>query len=271
MGPPLTANRTMGALGGLVAGRIAREHRIGGPSFTLSCGEASGLQALKTAVRLLQQGEIDEAVVGAVDLPCDPRATIAAHAPGRVPTDAAVALVVKRLDDALRAGDLITAIVVDCNDAAGPNACRFETPEEYCGAASGLATLVRAALCLYQQVLPDGPQHWLRDRADGPRRATVTAPGGGGEPVCVLLEEHESSVDLSEGPLGDCTPVLFAIESDDEAGIHAQARRTRSARGPRVHHDPRPPLVAGTFERPCPTARSRNRRRFRRYAPCPDC
>src|SRR5262249_7836903 len=33
-GPPLTANRTMGALGGIVASRIARAFRVGGPSFT---------------------------------------------------------------------------------------------------------------------------------------------------------------------------------------------------------------------------------------------
>ena len=35
VGPPLTANRTMGALGGIVASRIAREFHIGGPSFTI--------------------------------------------------------------------------------------------------------------------------------------------------------------------------------------------------------------------------------------------
>ena len=35
-GPPLTANRTMGALGSIVASRIAREFRLGGPSFTVS-------------------------------------------------------------------------------------------------------------------------------------------------------------------------------------------------------------------------------------------
>ena len=45
-GPPLTANRTMGSLGGLIASRVARELKIGGPSFTVSCDEASGIQAL---------------------------------------------------------------------------------------------------------------------------------------------------------------------------------------------------------------------------------
>src|SRR5262249_36293097 len=35
-GPALSANRTMGSLGGVVASRIARAFRIGGPSFTVS-------------------------------------------------------------------------------------------------------------------------------------------------------------------------------------------------------------------------------------------
>ena len=117
-GPPLTANRTMGALGGLVASRIAREFRVGGPSFTVSSEETSGARALDVAVRLLRQGELDEAIVGAVDLACDLRAVLsadrvhpfspsgtvrplAAGADGTVPADGAAALVLKRLDDAV--------------------------------------------------------------------------------------------------------------------------------------------------------------------------
>ncbi len=50
-GPPLTASRTMGSLGSIVASRIAREFHLGGPSFTVSSEESSGLRALETAVR----------------------------------------------------------------------------------------------------------------------------------------------------------------------------------------------------------------------------
>ena len=69
----------MGALGGLVASRIAREFRLGGPSFTVSSEETSGTRALDVAVRLLRQGELDEAIVGAVDLAGDVRAVLATH------------------------------------------------------------------------------------------------------------------------------------------------------------------------------------------------
>lgn len=74
--PPLTANRTMGALGGIVASRIARAFCIGGPSFTISSEETSGLSALGVALAALRNGEIDTAIVGAVDLAGDYRAVL---------------------------------------------------------------------------------------------------------------------------------------------------------------------------------------------------
>src|SRR5262249_145939 len=136
-GPPLTANRTMGALGGLIASRIAREFRMGGPSFTVSSEETSGARALDVAVRLLRQGELDQAIVAAVDLPGDARAVPATHqlhpfsldgsarpldagADGTIPGDGAAALVLKRLDDAIRSGDRIYAVIRGIGVASGP-------------------------------------------------------------------------------------------------------------------------------------------------------
>ena len=75
-GPALTANRTMGSLGGLIASRIAREFKIGGPSFTVSCDETSGIQALAIAADWLRRGELDAAIVGAVDFAGDARADL---------------------------------------------------------------------------------------------------------------------------------------------------------------------------------------------------
>src|SRR5260370_7928046 len=64
--PALNANRTMGALGSIAASRIAREFHFGGPSFTLAGEESSGVRALEAAVRALQRGELEQALVGAV-------------------------------------------------------------------------------------------------------------------------------------------------------------------------------------------------------------
>jgi hypothetical protein len=67
-GPPLTPPRVMGALGGIVASRMAREFRFGGPSFVVSADAASGFKALRVAVDLLQENAADAMLVGAVDL-----------------------------------------------------------------------------------------------------------------------------------------------------------------------------------------------------------
>jgi acyl transferase domain-containing protein/3-hydroxymyristoyl/3-hydroxydecanoyl-(acyl carrier protein) dehydratase len=135
-GPPLTANRTMGALASIAASRVAREYRLGGPSFTLAGEEASGLRALETAVRALQRGDIDLALAGAVDLAGDVRAVLASHrlrqfsrqgrarpfdaaADGTVVGEGAAAVLLKRLDDAERDGDEIHAVIRGIGSAGG--------------------------------------------------------------------------------------------------------------------------------------------------------
>ncbi len=114
-GPSLTANRTMGALGSTVASRIAKEFKVGGPSFTLSSEETSGLKALDVGIHALQEGSINHAIVGAVDFSCDLRSVIASrfntdHSLS-VPTDGAVAFVLKRLEDAVQDKDRIYAVI----------------------------------------------------------------------------------------------------------------------------------------------------------------
>ena len=63
----------MGSLGGLIASRIAREFKIGGPCFTVSCDETSGMQALAIAAGWLRARELDAVIVGAVDFAGDAR------------------------------------------------------------------------------------------------------------------------------------------------------------------------------------------------------
>ena len=263
----------MGALGGLVASRIAREFRLGGPSFTISSEDTSGAHALNIAVRLLRQGELDQAIVGAVDLAGDVRAVLATHrlqpfsssgtvrpldaqADGTIPGDGAAALVLKRLDDAVRDGDRIYAVVLGIGVASGPDPAAYLAalrrgyaeaavppasvgyleahgsgrPDEDRREAAALAEAKAFATCALGSskadvghtgaaaalagsgegrallastdppaaerrrhfatragrsrgadslpspyFLPRDPQFWLRDRAEGPRRAAVSA------------------------------------------------------------------------------------------------
>ncbi|WP_141734574.1 beta-ketoacyl synthase N-terminal-like domain-containing protein [Oligoflexus tunisiensis] len=66
--PPLNADRVIGALGSIVASRIAREAHLGGPSFTVSAMENSGLKALDLAHAAIARGEMPVALVFAVDM-----------------------------------------------------------------------------------------------------------------------------------------------------------------------------------------------------------
>ena len=59
IGPSLNFDSTLGALGGIVASRLARAFKLGGPCFTLSADEASGHTAINIAVKSLSTGETD--------------------------------------------------------------------------------------------------------------------------------------------------------------------------------------------------------------------
>ena len=320
--PPLSANRTMGALGSIAASRLARAFRAGGPSYAVSCEALSGLRALESAVAALMRGEIDTALVGAVDFACDPRAVAAdAHfrrfAPGAqarpfdprsagtVAGEGAAAMVLRRLPDALARGDRIYAVVRGSGAACGGEPGRPDPgaylraldaaltdagwqadqidyvagngsgdPREdaaegealsafaarrgartcfvgsvvsrigHAGAAAGLGSLVGAALCLRQRILPGlcagtggdaaipppgtgleipaRARYWLKDRAEGPRRAVVAATGIGGDCAHVLIEAPppEAARAPSLRPNGQQRH-LFVVEGEHASALTA--------------------------------------------------
>ncbi|MBW2568431.1 MAG: type I polyketide synthase [Deltaproteobacteria bacterium] len=325
---PLTNARTLGALGGIIASRIAREFRLGGPSFVVSGEETSGLKALETGVRSLQQNETDAYLVGAVDLCGDARNIITANkirpftksykirpfdqsADGALPGEGAAALILKRLDDAIKDGDRIYSVIKGIGSATCTSISTNLPPEEaytlslkqcfndagispssisliethgsghplednvesealnnffvnqkqpcaigsvkanigHTGAAAGLASLVKANLCLYQEIIPPltnytepenkvwnkdafhmpaFPQYWLRDAKDGPRRACVCSMTSDGNAMHVILEsiEHASYSHIPkqlkierERPLGVNPPGLFVVEGNSKDSL----------------------------------------------------
>ena len=149
-GPPLTAPRVLGALGGVVASRMAREFRFGGPSFVVSDDTASGIHALNVAIDLLRQDRVDAMLIGAVDLGGDGRSVTRlnhllplssgnhicpfdAAADGTLPGDGAVALVVKRLTQARRDNDRIYAVIRGIGSASGSDPTgETVDPATYC-------------------------------------------------------------------------------------------------------------------------------------------
>ena len=109
--PVLQSSGVVGTMPNIPANRINSQLDLAGPAYTVSAEEASGLTALHLAARALRCGEIDAALVGAVDLSHEPVHLAALAALGRStpPADAAVVLILKRLADARRDGDPVFA------------------------------------------------------------------------------------------------------------------------------------------------------------------
>lgn len=113
----LTAAGVIGCMPNIPANRIHAQQDWRAPGFTVASEELSGLDALKLAVRALQAGEIDAAVVGASDFSHEASHLAAAAdvlpADRQRPGDAAVALIVMREGDALEKGYPVFASFVE--------------------------------------------------------------------------------------------------------------------------------------------------------------
>lgn len=124
LSPPLTFNRTLGALGGIVASRVAREFKLGGPCFTLSAGSTSGIKAIEAGIHSLSAQETDAFICGCVDLAGN-RQQFALNDIARpytgdiIPSEGACAIVLKRLDQAIEDGDRIYGIITGVAGASG--------------------------------------------------------------------------------------------------------------------------------------------------------
>ncbi len=185
--PALQSAGVVGCMPNIVANRLNAWFDWGGPSAAISEGRLSGIEALMQAKRALKNGEIDHALVCAVDLRCDPvflaakeklaaAKTAASGDKTRAPQaktissspsaeaslessspscDAAIALYLTR---ASIAGDRAIAKLEDESDAP-----ILELPLPDAGAADALLKLA-AALCLTSpgekmQVLAGGTQN----------------------------------------------------------------------------------------------------------------
>lgn len=145
---PTRAFSAPGALGNMAAAAVAQELDLGGPAFTLDAACASALVAVHDAVHYLRGGQIDAAVAGGVYLNLTPENYICfsrigaisasgacrpfdARADGFVQGEGVGMVVLRRLDDAIRDGDRIYAVIRGsaCNNDGhgdGPMSPRME-------------------------------------------------------------------------------------------------------------------------------------------------
>ena len=126
--PPLQAYSMVGQMLNMTAANVAQAFDLRGPAFAADSACSSALVALGEAVLHLRSGACDAALVGGVYLACTPNNMVAfsrigaisraevcrpfdARADGFVLGEGAGCLLVKRLEDALAAGDRIWAVV----------------------------------------------------------------------------------------------------------------------------------------------------------------
>ncbi len=217
----------------IVTNRVNAQLDAGGPSFSVSAEELSGLRAFELAVRALERGDVDAALVGATDLSDEPvHVGALAEIAGRptTPGDAAVALVLKREDDARRDGDVVLALVDPSRDAAeiplilgnagGARSLADRLGEAH--AASGLVAVAAALSALSTGVVSRaevrmqgllGPTMTVRLEGVG----AVTAPAPRAPLRYLSLPAHPPAVSLPEGlsvermePAPKLVPVLSA-------------------------------------------------------------
>ncbi len=114
----LTPAGVVGTMPNIPANRLNSQFDFGGASISVSEGTRSGSTALHLAMRALETGELNAALVCGVDLSCADVHVAALN--GANPGDAAVAFVLKRFEDAQAAGDTIYA-TIERGNADGPN------------------------------------------------------------------------------------------------------------------------------------------------------
>ncbi|MES2643266.1 MAG: beta-ketoacyl synthase N-terminal-like domain-containing protein [Myxococcota bacterium] len=214
--PALRAENVVGTMPNIPANRLNVQLDAGGPGFTLSAEELSGVHALGAAMDALASGSLQVALVGAVDLACDPRhaAAIEALAPGTVPGDAAVALVLVRLDDALAAGHQVWAVLESVETTGAASPALSDASNERGGepivapkalgrahAAAGLVDIAAAVLACGHGLLPGvggAPREWSPE--GGLRRATVAVRSLGGATARVTLSATGAPIPLDDAP-----------------------------------------------------------------------
>jgi acyl transferase domain-containing protein/3-hydroxymyristoyl/3-hydroxydecanoyl-(acyl carrier protein) dehydratase len=212
--PAWTAASVIGRLANIVANRINSRFDLRGPVFAVMAEELSGLVALRLAARALQQGKIDLAIAGAVDLSCGPVHEAAARAmlppEKHVAGDAAVFFALKRLEDAERSGDPIYAVYypddVEPAEQSATVAARFG----HAHAASGMLDAAAAVLeCAYGARAFGRP--WIAPLAL--RRVQVRVPALGGAFDAAVFAAHSTRSPLPW--IVDRAPRVFVYPGED--------------------------------------------------------
>ncbi|MCP4682582.1 MAG: beta-ketoacyl synthase, partial [Desulfobacterales bacterium] len=234
------APAVLGAMPNIVANRLSSQFDIGGPGFSVSSEELSGITALNLAIRALRTGEMDAAIVGAVDISCEQVHNTAAKEvlskEKQIPGDAAISLILKRREDAIKDGDTIYAVFSDeietqagVSFGSGKQHINLESIFGHAHAASGLVYIAAAALSCHHQVLPNGknematPWYGLTDSRTAEvsvnalyeRSATIRVKQDNQRIADPLLIEETPNIHIYSGT--DRKDVLKHLDAEEES------------------------------------------------------
>ncbi|MDR0622768.1 MAG: hypothetical protein LBJ61_12990 [Deltaproteobacteria bacterium] len=232
--PILTHGRVLGALGSFVASRLARFLGLGGPAFTMSEEQDSGLRALREAINMLNEGAIDLALVGVVDTFGDPKT--AALAPKTVWVEGAAAMILASAKAAESLKPLAELTLSGGSSRLGP--------------LSGLFGLNRSGFYLRHHLKPLGRGHgfayWLRNPQDPPRSLegpgyrVVETPGHRPQPLTVPSDPVRADVwffikGQGEAEVRESLTLLAAMAEENpgrDLSYLSKAHTDRSKPGP---------------------------------------
>jgi acyl transferase domain-containing protein/3-hydroxymyristoyl/3-hydroxydecanoyl-(acyl carrier protein) dehydratase/1-acyl-sn-glycerol-3-phosphate acyltransferase len=247
------AARVVGCMPNIPANRLNRQFDLLGPSFTVAAEELSGIRALELASQALASNEVDVTIAAAVDFSVEPVHRLASgELPGskQVPGDGGCVLILKRLEDAIRAEDTIRAIL----DMAGDGHFEFDDriPDRvrhcfgHVHAASGLLDVAAAVVSLDRRVnfCQDPVQPILPNSHVQNIGVQVDSLGNLRQTLGVI--QHQRAVASSLGIVPDALPEIYTYSARD---VHALLVKLRSDdRKPEHNSDPCRMAVVATAD-----------------------
>lgn len=237
--PGITAAGVLGTMPNMPANRSNHQLDLRGPSFTVAAEELSGVRGLEIAQRLLKAGDVEAALVGAVDLSVEPVHEHALNALGdtSAQTDAACVLLLKRRSVAIAQGDNIVAELGENGETKLASTWSHNLIGKS-HAASGLLNVALASLMAQHELTLEGdllvPQLVDREGIEA-EAASIDLCGFVGQNQSVSLASKGGSAVPFEGEMlrfgaGSLSELLAALDKGEtsDGGSHRLALVVRS-------------------------------------------
>ncbi|MBF0299232.1 MAG: hypothetical protein HQK51_10960, partial [Oligoflexia bacterium] len=187
-----TASLFTGFIGNITASRISNLWDFTGPALSVSCGEQSFYAALEIAQMWLSSNQVEAVVIGSVDLAAGLERTLTRKSildGNEINGEGAGAIVLTSASEINQKNYSSYAIIKDINKinedinssvelieiSHNPHEHKFKANEQTTissvhynigstYSASGIASIIKAALCLHYRFIPENNNEWIKSR-----------------------------------------------------------------------------------------------------------